>query len=156
MGEKGATLIEALIALSVAVAIVSAIVVAVISSLSNAQFTRNQNQANHFAQEGMEIVRQIRNNSWISFINLSSTYYCLDENSKALTTKGVSGCGQNIGIYIREINIEHNNSPSCVGTSRVTSNVSWSDAKCTDVRNTFCHKVTLISCMGNNNAVPTP
>lgn len=155
MREKGSTLIEALIALSVAVAIISAIVIAVISSLSNAQFTKNQNQANHYAQEGMETVRQIRNNDWLSFVSFASTRYCLAENSKVLTTRGASGCGQNIGIYVREIDIEHN-SPSCVGTSRVTSNVLWSDAKCTDATNSFCHKVTLISCMGNNSAVPTP
>ncbi|MBI2195691.1 MAG: hypothetical protein HYU48_01445 [Candidatus Levybacteria bacterium] len=72
--QKGQTLIEALIGLAVAVAIISAIVIAVISSLSNAQLTKNQNQANHYAQEGMEIVRQIRNSSWTSFTNLSSTY----------------------------------------------------------------------------------
>lgn len=153
--QKGQTLIEALIGLAVAVAIISAIVIAVISSLSNAQLTKNQNQANHYAQEGMEIVRQIRNSSWTSFTNLSSTYYCLSANSKTLTVKGVNGCGQNVGIYVREIDIEHN-SPSCSGISRVTVKVAWSDAKCTDTANAFCHHASLISCFGNNNAVPTP
>jgi len=153
--EKGQTLVEALIALGVAITIISAIVVSVISSLSNAQFTKNQNLANHYAAEGMEIVRSIRNSSWPSFIALSSTYYCLSQDSKTLLLKGASGCGQNVGIFVREVNIEHN-SPSCVGTSRITVYVSWSDGKCTDASNAFCHNVDLISCMGNNNAVPSP
>ena len=155
MKEKGQTLVEALIALGVAIVIISATVISVISSLSSTQFTKNQNQANHFAQEGMEIVRGIRNSSWVSFLNLSSTYYCLSTSSATLTPRGAGGCTQNIGIFVREVVIEHS-SPSCIGTSRVTVNVSWSDSKCTDSSNTFCHKVTLISCFGNNNAVPTP
>lgn len=155
MKEKGQTLVEALIALGVAVTIISAIVVAVVSSLSNAQFTKNQNLANHYASEGMEIVRGLRNASWPAFLSLSSTYYCLAENSKALTLKGVTGCNQNVGIFVREVNIEHN-SPSCVGTSRVSVYVSWSDGRCANSENAFCHKVDLISCMGNSYAVPTP
>lgn len=156
MKEKGQTLVEALIALGVAIIIISAIVVSVISSLSNAQFTKNQNQANHFAQEGMEIVRGIRNSNWLSFQALSSTYYCLAANSTTLVFKG-TGCSPNpnVGIFVREVNIDHS-SPSCIGTSMVTVNVSWSDSKCTDVSNTFCHKVSLASCFGNDNAVPTP
>lgn len=153
--EKGQTLVEALIALGVAIVIISAIVVSVISSLSNAQFTKNQNQANHFAQEGMEIVRGIRNSSWTTFSALSSTYYCLSANSTTLVVRGADGCGQNVGIFVREVLVEHS-SASCVGTSRITVNVSWSDSKCTDTSNTFCHKVDFISCLGNNGAVPTP
>lgn len=154
-GQKGQTLIEAVVALAVAITILSAIVVAVVSSLSNTQFTKNQNQANHYAQEGMEIVRQIRNASWASFVNLTNTQYCLLANSKTLDTRGAGGCGQNVGIYVREIDIEHN-SPSCVGISRVTVNVRWADAKCKDSSNPFCHNASLISCFGNPNAVPTP
>ncbi len=155
MREKGQTLVEALIALGVAIIIISAIVVAVISSLSNTQFTRNQNQANHFAQEGMEITRGIRNLSWLSFLALSSTYYCLPSSPKNLAVRGINGCTQNVGIFVREVTIEHT-SATCVGTSRVTVDVSWSDSKCTDSSNTFCHEVSLVSCFGNNNAVPTP
>lgn len=155
MREKGQTLVEALITLGVAVVVVSAIVVAVISSLSSTQFTKNQNQANHLAQQGLEVVRQIRNSSWTSFVSLNSTYYCLAADSTTLVARGANGCTQNAGIFIREVDIEHN-SPSCIGTSRVTVNVSWSDSKCTDASKAFCHIVTLISCFGNNNAVPTP
>ncbi len=155
-GEAGQTLVEALIALAVAITIISAIVVAVISSLSNTQFTKNQNIANHSAQEGMEIVRQIRNTSWETFYRLSDKSYCLAANSKSLDKVGSTGkCIQNVGIYVREITIEHG-SPFCEDLSRVTVNVSWSDSKCTDISNTFCHKVILVSCLGNNNEVPTP
>lgn len=152
--EKGQTLLEALVALGAAIVIISSIVIAVISSLSNAQFSKNQNLANHFAGEGMETVRKIRDASWTNFLSYTSTYYCLSQNSTTLIPKGL-GCGQNVGIFVREINIEHNNG-SCNSNTRATVQVSWSDNKCTSTTDTFCHKVKLVSCFSNNNAVPTP
>lgn len=153
--EKGQTLVEALIALGVAITIVSAIVVSVITSLNNAQFGKNQNLANHYAQEGMEIVRQIRNSNWETFSSLASTYYCLASGSSVLSQKGVNGCGQNVGIFVREVDVEHS-SPSCNSASKVSVTVSWSDSQCTDSSNSFCHNVSLVSCFANNNLVPTP
>ena len=44
-GESGQTLLEALIALATAVVVITAMAVLVLSSLSNAQFSKNQNQA---------------------------------------------------------------------------------------------------------------
>ncbi len=154
--QKGQTLVESLIALAVAVVIVSAIVVSVISSLSNAQYTKNQNLANQYASQGMEVVRGIRNTSWDTISSYNGDY-CLPENQTTLIAKG-TGCSpkQNVaGVFLREVNIDHN-SPSCDQTLGITVNVSWSDGKCTDSSNSFCHVVSLVSCFGNNNAVPTP
>lgn len=154
--EKGQTLLEAMIGLGVAISVVSAIVVAIVSSLGNTQFSKNQNLANQYAQQGMEIVRKIRDASWSGFLAYNATYYCLAQNNTSLMQRGVNGCGQNVGIFVREIDIEHN-SGSCQGIfSKVTSVVSWSDSKCTSTQNTYCHNVTLISCFANNNAVPSP
>jgi len=153
--EKGQTLLEAMIGLGVAIVVVSAIVVAIISSLNNTQFSKNQNLANHYAQEGMEIVRKIRDSSWSVFLGYNSTYYCLLQNSVTPTLRGANGCSQNVGIFVREIDIEHASS-SCNGASRVTTVVSWSDSKCTSTQDVYCHKSTLISCFANNNAVKAP
>ena len=154
--EKGQTLLEAMIGLGVAIAVVSAIVIAIISSLNNTQFSKNQNLANQYAQQGMEIVRKIRDASWANFSAYTSTYYCLAQNSTVLTAKFGISCGQNVGIFVREIDIEHN-SASCQSIfSKATIIVSWSDSKCTSTQDIYCHKITLISCFANNNAVPSP
>ncbi|MBI2430426.1 MAG: hypothetical protein HYV39_00175 [Candidatus Levybacteria bacterium] len=146
--SKGQTLIEILAAFGVAVVLVTAISIAVLSALSNAQFSKNQNLATQYAQEGMETVRR--------FAALSPGDYCLDKNSKNssdLRLKG-TGCGRNIdGIFTREITIEENSS-KCLDTKKVTALVSWSDSKCTSSND--CHKAELVSCLPDINAVPIP
>lgn len=160
--EKGQSLLEVLIALSAAVLIISAIAVVVISSLSNTQFTKNQNLANHYAQEGIEVVRKIRDSSWNNFDTHVSGDYCLSQGETVLPTTPLppgSNCAQNIGIFVREIDIERI-SAVCPGGvnpngSKVTSVVSWSDGKCpTTGSNIYCHKVEIETCFHNVNTKP--
>lgn len=158
MKEKGQTLIEVLAAFGVAVVLVAAIAIAVVSALSNAQFSKNQNLATQYAQQGMEIIRQMRNNDFAAF-NVLSGDYCLDKNSNTPRSKGL-GCGQNIdNIFVREVGIEKN-SLSCPiegsDETRVTVSTSWSDSKCTDKSNLFCHSAKFVSCLSNVNVVATP
>jgi type II secretory pathway pseudopilin PulG len=61
INQQGQTLIEVLIALTVGVLILGALVIATIVSIRNAQFSQNQLQATKFAQEGIDLVRTIRN-----------------------------------------------------------------------------------------------
>ena len=56
-GEAGQTLLELIIVVSVSVIIIGALVFATISSLRNAQFSKNQSQATKLAQAGIEQVR---------------------------------------------------------------------------------------------------
>lgn len=58
--EKGQTLIELIVVISVAAIVVGALVFAIIASLRNAQFSKNQSQATKLAQEGIEKVRSGR------------------------------------------------------------------------------------------------
>ena len=55
--EKGQTLMELIVVISVSVIIIGALVFATIASLRNAQFSKNQAQATKLAQEGIELVR---------------------------------------------------------------------------------------------------
>lgn len=55
--EKGQTLLELIVVISVSVIIIGALVFATIASLRNAQFSKNQSQATKLAQEGIEKVR---------------------------------------------------------------------------------------------------
>lgn len=150
---KGQTLIEALVALGAAVIIVSAITIVVISALNNAQFSKNQNLATQFAQQGMEIMRQKRDSSWGTFDELEGDY-CLNKESNSLTSYGL-GCRQNVDMFIRKVNIDKSSS-DCSLATKVTVTVSWSDNKCTSHANLFCHKVELVSCFSDSGVVSTP
>lgn len=58
--DKGQSLIELVIVISIGAVVVGALVFATISSLRNAQFAKNQAQATKLAQEGLEKVRSLR------------------------------------------------------------------------------------------------
>ena len=161
--EKGQTLIEALVALAAAVAVVYAISTAVISALSNAQFSKNQVLATQYAQQGIEIMRQLRDSDWSTFYSYndsgSSLYYCLDKNSKSIRSQG-TGCGQNVDNFIREVQIQKNSSdcrtPSGItNAARITVIVKWSDGKC-PAGDAYCHKVQLASCLSDFQVISTP
>lgn len=168
-GEAGQTLIEVMLAFSVCILVLSAVIVGVTTSLSNAQYTKNQNLANSYAKEGMAVVRQIRDSGWPNFISKNRTDYCLAQNPMELVERTSTNCGQNVGIFSREVKIEHSLSDCSAGTpptptptptiipkgSKVTVIVSWSDSKC-PVGNPFCHKVELLTCFSNLDQKQAP
>ncbi len=154
MKERGQTLIEVVIALAAAVAIISAIVITVVTSLSNVEFTKNQNLASQYAREGMEVVRQMARNSWPTFTTYTGVNYCLSQGSATLTTMPPTGCGQNVGIFVRQITIDQT-SVSCSNSAKVTSTVFWTDSKCSTGA-IFCHQVQLQTCVADINTVKTP
>lgn len=154
--ESGQTLIEVIAALSAAVVIVSASAVAVINALKNAQFSNNQNLATRHAQEGIEVMRDLRNSNYAAFSLLQSDTYCLRGGAASPSAATEFGCGQNVGIFVREVDIEKNAS-SCGGNlTKVSTYVSWSDSKCTDKTEIFCHLVALDTCLSDYHIVPTP
>lgn len=168
-GGRGQTLIEVLLAFSASILILSAIIVGITTSLGNTQYTKNQNQANAYAQEGMAIVRKIRDSGWPP----SSPFYCLGPNTTLLTpTASQTLCRQLnflVGkIFAREVVFEHNsdsccstNDASCTGGikgSKVTVKVSWQDSKCPAgaAVDPFCHNVELITCLSNIDQKQSP
>lgn len=157
----GQSLIEVLISLTIATAVLSAITVAVVYSLRNTQFSKNQNLATQYASEGVEVVRQIRDNE--STLSNYNGGYCLPQDSTKLDGALVPPCGQNVGpkdigstnyIYSREVTIEPASTPpdpptECGDNYKVTVKVSWWDNACGDTSN-FCHKTQLISCLSDS------
>jgi len=164
--DEGQTLIEVLVALGIGVVIIVAVTVVVIVSLDNAGFNKNENLANAYAQEGLEVVRGLKDRSWTNFWTLTGgPFFCLPENSTQLVSRTGANCeGAGQGEifaggakFIREI-IINNSNPNCNPTgssSKVTVKVQWSDNKCASA-NKFCHEVRLISCFVQLNTVPTP
>lgn len=157
LDEAGQTLIEIILAFSVAILVLSAVVVGVTTSLNNTQHTKNQNIANFYAQEGMAVIRQIRDSSWPDFFSKTSVNYCLSQNSTLLNNPP---CGVNVaGIYSREVEIRHNLqdcSNAGINGSKVAVKVLWSDSKCPSGSNIYCHKIELISCLSNIDQKQAP
>lgn len=78
--NRGQSLIEVLVALALAVLAIGALVSVTMTSVKNAQFSKNQIQAEKFAQEGMEWIRlQKETLSWTEFeAKLTQRFYCLN------------------------------------------------------------------------------
>lgn len=128
----GQSLIEVLVALSLAVLAIGALVSVTVTSVKNAQFSQNQTQAEKYAQEGMEWVRLQKESlpSWSAFSGKSSpSPYCINNLDWNLPFS----CGaSNITgtIYKRELNLSQpgdcpNSSPSPIN-AKVT--VYWTDS----------------------------
>ena len=162
-GGRGQTLLEVLLAFSASILVLSAIIIGITTSLSNTQYTKNQNLANSYAKEGMAVVRQIRDSSWPKFSSYTTnTTYCLNQNSTELILASPPPvvCGQNpvAGIFFREVKLNHLSDDCSSGSikgSKVTVKVSWSDSKC-PVGTPFCHKVELITCFSNIDQKQAP
>ena len=160
--ESGQSLIEILLALALAVVVITGITFGVTSSLKNATFSKNQNLASSYAQEGMEIVRGIRDRSLNVFTSLpGGPNQCLAQNSTTLVPRSGPDCNGegNVGIFIREITLNNNSSDCTTGANntKVTVQVKWSDNNCpTAAPSNYCHKIELISCFSNFNFAPIP
>ena len=69
--ERGATLLEVLMMVSVASLLITGLVSSTINSVGTARANRVRGQAVRFASEGMELVRGERDKAWQPFSNKS-------------------------------------------------------------------------------------
>lgn len=152
LNQKGQTLIEALIALGMAVTIISAITSVVIYSLNNSSFSKNQNLARSYVQQSMEKIRGEVRSNYSSFVSTYDTPHCIDENNTL--TKKQFNC-EPAGTFVKEADFE-SQSPDCQNSLKVTVTVSWNDSKCTDRLNLYCHNVSSSTCFANINVIPSP
>lgn len=159
LNNRGQGLIEALVALGVSSIIVAAIAMAVVTSLDNASFSKYQNLATHYAQQGMDIMRQKSETNWADFEGLCSTgncNYCLAQSSDILIggTCNIANITNDTVGFVRKVTIDSGS--GCSSGKKVTVTVSWSDGKCKDASNIFCHSVVLDSCIAQINDAQTP
>ena len=180
--NKGQTIIEVLIALAVCAFIVSAAMTAVTSSLNNAQYSKAQNIATHYAEEGMEYMRKLRNQDWNYYYSnnvlrfLGSEQWAVSCLGSSLTleplTSGTGVCSSTYAdgnhMFIRTVRGEKESS-NCGGSlgvdvRKIIVTVAWSDSKCTSsssdtplgIPGFYCHRVQLSSCFSDKWRVPTP
>ncbi len=149
---KGQSLIEVLVALGIISLIVTGVATIITQSLSNTQFSKDQEAATKYAQEGLETVRSVRNSNYATFATLSGRY-CLGANSQSLGATQPSCTVPNVETFIREIRIEQ--TPGCnTNAAKVTATVSWTDGKCP--ANGYCHNASLVTCLSKINPVTAP
>jgi type II secretory pathway pseudopilin PulG len=165
INQKGQSLVEALIALGVAAIVVSAMAVAAITAVNNADFSKYQNLATQYAQQGLEILKQQSQTDWNAFSSQvggsPGNLYCLDQDKTKLDLPPLGSCAQNINdqnnkpFFVRDVRLTQTDPADldCHGIVRVTVRVSWTDGKCSSTTD-YCHKVSLKSCFANINAVP--
>lgn len=173
MNQKGQSLVEALIALGVATIVVSAMAVAAITAVNNSDFSKYQNLATHYAQQGIEILKQQSQTYWTTFSaqagQAPGNLYCLAQNDTALGSVQTSCPQQNIKdqngklFFVRDVTLTQLSYipnltpgpayPACNGIVQATVRVSWTDGKCSSATD-YCHKVSLKSCFANINAIP--
>ena len=160
ISQKGQSLIEALIALGAATLVVSAIAIAVISAVNNADFSKYENLATHYAQQGIEILRQQSQSNWSTFSGLADS--CLGDDN--VFVPGTQNCPlfqsdntkppPNVAnFFIRQIRLTPDVvvGSSCQGSVHGIVSVYWNDGKCP--KNSYCHKVAIDSCFANINKV---
>lgn len=155
---KGQSMVEALIALGAAALIVSAMAVSIIAAVNSSDFSKYQNLATHYAQQGVEILRQKSHSDWNSFslvANLGT--YCLGDDNKLV--KPDINCllaqptNPNLAnFFIRRVDLRDGTNTCAEGISGIVT-VSWTDGKCNG--HSYCHNVELDSCLTNINVVPT-
>ncbi len=160
LSNKGSTLVESLLALTFAVVIITAVVIAVTTALSNATFTKNQNEATQLAQEGLDITRYLKTSDYLAFSALDDEVeYCPQQTGELIVSED-SSCFD--GDFIKKVILDHSggNNPSggraceVINSTLVTSEVSWTDAKCNDGE--YCHKVALNTCLSDLEQLTNP
>jgi len=163
---KGQTLVEVLVALGVAVVVMTAITTAVLTSLNNSQYSRLQNQASQYAQQGIEIMKSYRDAEAFNAIEADggrSQFRCLPEDCNPIIDTNFSGCFQRKNSedlakttcteisstqdkFTRFITINLDGGAVCGNnTAQIVSTVLWNDGKCSGT--TKCHKVEVKTCM---------
>jgi Tfp pilus assembly protein PilV len=178
MNQKGQSLIEALIALGAAVIIVAAITIAVITAVGNSDFSKYQNLATGYAQQGIQIVTQKSQLDWVDTATYSGTWCLPQGTTDFYTSLGGATCPVNVtDKFVRELDFTkispcatpNANSPCCTPSSlpdssspqfcannpaacssQVKVTVKWTDGKCSESL-PFCHHVILDSCITDIN-----
>ena len=146
--EKGQSLVEVVVALSIAVLIVIAFTNATLVAVRDAQFAKNQNQATRIAQRSLELIRAVRdqdnevdsgtwNSLWGSSSLNSGKCYILNETDATLTS--ATNCNdtsdqQIDSVFKRKIRLT--NSPSTPGKIDVYVKVYWTDGRGTHASET--------------------
>jgi type II secretory pathway pseudopilin PulG len=158
INQKGQTLLEVILAFGIVILVLGSISSVIVTSLNNTQYSKNQSLASSYAQEGINVIRNISDAGWNDLYQkeLDSDKYCItDDLSNWVITSGnctgSNAIGPN-GIFSRQVMLD---SSGCnPGGIHATVRVAWTDGKCSAAP--YCHHVDLQSCFENYNLKSTP
>lgn len=123
--SQGQTLLELIISIGVVVFVMLGLVVAVTSSLRFGQSSRSRSRAVKYAQEAVEITRQLRDvNTWDTFFaytGASTKTWCLNKDG-AWYVDGSPSCDILDGIFSRLVTLTWQDP-----IVHVQVNVSWQE-----------------------------
>lgn len=147
---RGQSLVEGLVALSMASIVIVAIVAVVSSSLSTSRLSATREKASQLSQDAMEIIRSQR--------GLTEGFYCLGIDGELGLPAPVDTCTEpNINQeYIRKVEVVIDG--CATGVDNVIVSTSWQETSCENGE--FCQSVQLATCLdpsgliGGNYPVP--
>lgn len=126
---SGQTLIESIVATLLVVLLVTGLISGTTASLRAGQSGRDRSQANKYAQEGIEMTRNLRNAGWYPFFAQRDNIWCLAKDNvwPGSPASGVADCDRNIdNLFGRSVSFSWND-PLMV----VVSTVRWFDGSTT-------------------------
>jgi Tfp pilus assembly protein PilV len=135
--QKGQTMVEILIAMTVVTVVMVAVVSRAIDAVKSAQFARNKSLATRYAQEGVEWGRLQRDAmGWESFSGLltagSIQQYCLIDITADIDSMTVDACGSGDEItgthFQRQVDLTLTDVAGENDYVYVEVRVSWEDA----------------------------
>lgn len=147
--QKGQLLIEAIVAMTLVGIIITGLVIALTYSVNNTNISRDQSLATSYAQEGLDVARNIKDSDFNSFSVLNGFYY-LPSGSTSISSSNPSTLidGKFLRqIYINQSGIDGRNGVQvCTGGTAafVVSIVTWTDNRCTT--GAKCHNTELNTC----------
>lgn len=124
--NSGQSLIELLVALTLAMIVIVAVVGLATVSIKTSYFAKRETKAKRYAEEAMEWLREEKKKSWFNFSNRAGTNgetYCLPDLSWPISSSGCSLATLE-GIYKRDVTLEK----STDGKVNATVVVSWTDS----------------------------
>ncbi len=105
--QQGQSLVEMVVVIGVVVVLAVGIIAGTTAVLGSAQDTQVRSTATKYAAEGIELARQLRDDSWNKFAEMGAveTGYCVGENAEFVATSTTCSA-QNIGdLYIRMVTL---------------------------------------------------
>lgn len=159
--QKGQSMLEAVAALGVIAIVMTALTIAVLLGLGNSGYSKKENIATQYAQQGMELLRNKRETDGTAFWAYTpNSYYIRETDNSLQPLTGSDICAgvtppattpKTAGTYIRTVCVAADASNGC--DKKITVSVWWQDGKCPG--NGYCRKASIASCFADLRP-PTP
>lgn len=123
---RGQTLAEIVVALGIVLILVTGLIVGGTSAVRTSDQGRMRSKAIQYAQEGIELTRKLRDESWTTF-QARSGLWCLD--GSGVWTQAVGVCPVNINsTFTRGVTFAWN---AAALRMEITMTVTWQDGSAT-------------------------